>query len=304
MASLSGSRRARVRLHYGADSTLMPPDWSREEIEAVVADYFDMFEERLRGVKLNKTAHRRRLSALLNCRTDSSIEFKHQNISAVLVDLGAFPLDGYRPLFNYQHSLAECVADRLGRSQGLESLIRQQASAPAAVPEVADILAAWVEPPSPDPGRSRFREASAQEPTILRRVDYAAIEARNRSLGSAGEEFVRRFEIARLMLAGKGHLARNVERVSESRGDGLGFDVRSFEVSGEDRLIEVKTTQHGAFTPFFVTINEVRVSQREGSRYHLYRAFDFGRKPRLFSRQGPLEQGFRLDPSEYIATVV
>ena len=77
-------------------------------------------------------------------------------------------------------------------------------------------------------------------------VDYLAIEAANRSLGPAGEEFVLRFEVARLVRAGQERLAVMVELVSETRGDGLGYDVLSFEISGRERLIEVKTTSYGA----------------------------------------------------------
>jgi hypothetical protein len=129
------------------------------------------------------------------------------------------------------------------------------------------------------------------------------VEAANGSLGLAGEVFALRFEVARLIHAGKDGLAERVEHVSLSQGDGLGYDIRSFETSGDDRLIEVKTTKYGASTPFFVTQNEVTVSQRERERFHLYRAFDFRKSPRLFSKQGPLEQSFRLDPTEYVARI-
>jgi hypothetical protein len=126
------------------------------------------------------------------------------------------------------------------------------------------------------------------------------LEARNRSLGEAGEEFVVRFEVARL-LKEKSRLASKVERVSETHGDGLGFDVLSFEVTGEERLIEVKTTAFGAMTPFYVTRNEVEVSCSKPERYHLYRAFDFRRRPRLFSVKGSLDGNFNLDPTVYRA---
>ena len=79
--------------------------------------------------------------------------------------------------------------------------------------------------------------------------------------------------------------------------------MRSFEKSGEDRLIAVKTTAYGPSTPFFVTRKEVEVSRAEGERFHLYRAYSFRKAPRLFGKAGPLEEGFRLDPSVYAASV-
>ena len=52
---------------------------------------------------------------------------------------------------------------------------------------------------------------------------------------------------AAVRLAHVYRLAARVDRVSETRGDGLGYDVLSFETSGRERLIEVKTTNYGAF---------------------------------------------------------
>jgi hypothetical protein len=37
-------------------------DWTREEVEATVADYFDMLDHEVRGHAYNKTTHRRRLA--------------------------------------------------------------------------------------------------------------------------------------------------------------------------------------------------------------------------------------------------
>lgn len=282
----------------------MADDWSREEVEATVADYFDMLEQELRGRDYNKSEHRRRLARILAGRSDGAIERKHQNISAVLIRLGFVYISGYKPLRNFQQLLLEAVSARLERSRSLGDLVRVQVSEPAPVPSVEDILAALVEAPVPD--RDRYRDVrmlDQERPTPRVGIDYLAIEAGNRSLGAAGEAFVCRFEIARLTQAGKDRLADRVEQVSESRGEGLGFDVLSFETSGRERWIEVKTTAYGASTPFFVSRNEVRVSRDASDHYHLYRAFNFRKKPRLFTKQGPLDRSFNLEPSEFVATV-
>jgi hypothetical protein len=79
----------------------MSIDWSREEVEATVADYFAMLVAELAGVPYNKAAHRRSLLKVLMHRTEQSVEFKHANISAVLIELGFPYISGYKPRSNY-----------------------------------------------------------------------------------------------------------------------------------------------------------------------------------------------------------
>jgi len=283
----------------------MGEDWSREEVEATVASYFDMLDSQLRGLAYSKTAHRRQLAALLQMRSDGAIERKHQNISAVLMDLGFPCIAGYKPLRNYQRLLHDTVAGHFENHQSLVELVRVQVDQPAVVPVVDDILGALVDAPKPDPlDRRQAGLRIREQPSTRSGVDYLAREAHNRSLGAAGEEFVVRFEIARLLAARRETLASRVERVSVTRGDSIGFDVLSFDTSGRERFIEVKTTAYGRLTPFFVTKNEVSVSDEADDGYFLYRAFEFRHRPRLFTKQGPLQHSFDLNPSQYLARVV
>jgi hypothetical protein len=91
--------------------------------------------------------------------------------------------------------------------------------------------------------------------------------------------------------------------LATTRGDGTGFDILSFEGTGQERLIEVKTTSYGCRAPFFVTRNELEVSKRKAQEYYLYRIFNFRRLPKLFYKQGSLEESFKLDPTEYMAKI-
>ena len=90
-------------------------------------------------------------------------------------------------------------------------------------------------------------------------------------------------------------------RLADTRGDGLGYDIQSFNADGSPRLIEVKTTGLGKDFPFIVTANEVRVSGRDADRYQLYRLFNFGRAPHVYMLRGDLTQVCRLDPRQYWA---
>ena len=89
---------------------------------------------------------------------------------------------------------------------------------------------------------------------------------------------------------------------SVDEGDGLGYDIRSFEHDGRPRFIEVKTTSFGERTPFFVTANEVRFAREQASQFQLYRLFDFRVAPRMFQLDGPIEQHCMLDAANYRAS--
>ena len=114
----------------------MREDWTREEVEAAVADYFNMLNKELQGQPYSKAEHRRNLAAMLNNRSPGSIERKHQNISAVLLKLGFPYITGYKPLRNYQQLLFDVVSDRLSSSRSLLELVRKQVESPANVPVV------------------------------------------------------------------------------------------------------------------------------------------------------------------------
>ena len=69
----------------------------------------------LAGTPYSKTAHRRSLATLLDDRSEPSIEFKHANISAALLDLGYPYISGYKPRKNYQTMLIRAKAPRVKR---------------------------------------------------------------------------------------------------------------------------------------------------------------------------------------------
>ena len=62
-------------------------DWTNQQNDAIVADYFEMLQSELSKTKYNKAAHNRILQQKIGS-SKFSIEFKHQNVSAVLKGLG------------------------------------------------------------------------------------------------------------------------------------------------------------------------------------------------------------------------
>jgi len=275
--------------------------WSREEVELTVKEYLEMLMAELSGAPFNKAEHRRRLLPLLNNRSESSVEKKHQNISAILIELGFQYISGYKPLSNYQKLLYEVVSDRVLENRQLISLAAKDAERLITVPTVEGILEVLMQPP-----RSKLHHHHIKQyrpPYLPHPINYLEREARFRVLGLAGEEFAINYERARLIKNNCGQLASKIEHVAKSRGDTEGFDILSYETTGKERLIEVKTTKYGNYTPFFISRNELQVSCEKPDRYHLYRVYEFREQPRLFTLKGALSETCRLDPTSYIAEV-
>jgi hypothetical protein len=83
-------------------------DWTDDEIDLIVADYFDMLQLERSSLPYVKADRNRALQELVH-RSRGSIEFKHQNISAVLYKLGMDWISGYKPMRNYQGALLKGV---------------------------------------------------------------------------------------------------------------------------------------------------------------------------------------------------
>lgn len=275
-------------------------DWTREEVSLIVADYLAMLTCELVGQTYNKTAHRRQLISLLSGRSEGSIEFKHANISAVMLELGFPYLRGYKPRSNFQRSLlVNEVCEQVSRLSVLDEAAMSAAQRPAVGLEVTDLSRVSAVAPRV------VTHASEPSPAYLRppiKRDYLERESQNRSLGLAGEEFALRFEQWRLSQLGSGQFAEQVVHVSKREGDGLGYDIRSFEPDGRERFIEVKTTGFGERTPFFVSSNELAFSKSNAERFHVYRVFDFRMTPRLFQLHGAIDRHCQLDPTTFRAS--
>ncbi len=279
----------------------MSQHWSAEEVEAIVADHLQMLTLELAGQSYSKADHRRHLQTKLNNRSDGSIEFKHCNISAVLIQLGFPYIRGYQPRSNFQAILADVVTDQLKHRSLLDQVALAAVQQPAITPFGSDFTHTFTQAPT-----KQLKVAEAQpewqwnRPAIKR--DYLEREAQNQSLGLAGEEFVVQFEHWRLNALGQSTLADRVEHVAQSKGDGLGFDVLSFEPDGRERFIEVKTTAFGKDTPFFVSKNELTFSRVATQQFHLYRLFEFRKQPRLFDLVGEISDHCLLDPVSFRAS--
>jgi hypothetical protein len=268
--------------------------WADWEVDLIVADYFQMLKRHLSGAPYVKADHNEALQQIIP-RSRKSIEFKHCNISAVLIRLGIKPIPGYAPLANFQNALIDGV-ERYLAQQG-EPIFSAASEVSSKVTEVGSL---WIgPPPSAAPGEEKETEALRR---LVRKFDPAERDARNRTLGKQGEELVLEHERARLLANGRKDLERKLEWTSEVRGDGAGYDIRSFELDGKERLIEVKTTNGSALTPFFLSENERAFSEERPDAFRLLRLHDFREKPTAFELMPPLDQWVKLMPANYRAS--
>ena len=284
---------------------MLPEDWSPKEVAATVADYLVMLDHELRHEPYNKKDHNRRLQALLHDRSAGAIEFKHANISAVLIELGFPYINGYKPRGNYQQLLKDDVATQLAHDVPLALAAETIVESPAPVIlRIDDLLNIVV--PAPVRERDRSRGYERRMPAFAQRapINYLERESRNASLGAAGEALALKVEHRRLWDAGHKQLAEKIEHVSRSQGDGLGYDILSFETDGRERLIEVKTTSFGAMTPFFASKREVVVSEERAQNFSLYRVFEFREAPKIFILPGSLRDSCDLDPVQFRASLL
>jgi hypothetical protein len=269
--------------------------WSDDEIDLVVTAYFELLRAELSGERPVKAAVIRELQRVVR-RSHGSIEFKMGNVSAILEEQHEPWVDGYKPYHNYQRRLRDAVLERIGRDNRLsETLAEYQSNAL----------------PAPATSRRPTDEILVPPPSVERRTGHRAIgvtagpvgairDLQNRRLGRAGEAFVLEAERLSLTRRGRSDLAERVRWVSDEDGDGAGYDIASFRPDGSDLHIEVKTTNLGIRTPFYITRWEVETSTREPELWSLYRVFDFRSDPRLFRLDGPVEKSARLEPSVFV----
>jgi len=301
------------------DQSKVGTDWQADELDAIVATYFTMLAAELAGRPYVKAHHARDLMARTG-RSHRSVEFKHMNLSSVLADLGLPTIRGYRRMDNIQNALFPAVeryldahpdAWSLGLSssspwQGQGDREAAQGSAPRqpsvhepdqpfaspwSQPDAPPVILPITAPPPLGPARKPRPEGLAR---IVRKYDPAARDHRNRVLGQWGEHHVFHHERAFLIAHDRPDLARKIEWTSQERGDGAGYDIKSFDPAGRERLIEVKATRGGPATDFFLTRTEREVSAERHDAWRLYRLHDLAAAPGLFQLKPPLEAAVTL----------
>ena len=263
--------------------------WSDLENDVCVAAYLALLEAELRHSPLVKVVVNQQVQETIG-RSKGSIEYKFQNVSAVLRDLSHPFVRGYKPAVNYQDSLTQAVLRGLNRTPSVAEAAMASILS-ATPPACAEFHWSLEAPPVIEFGDAATRRRRAIK------TDFVRLDAANRQLGREGELAVLHRERALLVARGRKDLSLRVEHVSEEQGDGLGFDVLSFEPDGTEKFIEVKTTRQNKHWPMLLSRNERDFSRDESDRFHLYRLFDFGAsRTGLYTLRGDVTMTCDLDP--------
>lgn len=274
-------------------------DWSVDEVSATVAAYFEMLLMEAYQQPYNKSARNALLRQKLKGRSKGSVEMKHQNVSAVLAALGLPFIHGYKPRGNTQLLLRQEVQKFVLTHSDLVHRIvdaMEDVKSPAEKSFEAVLVAA------PAVELAIKSEATAPRIRLPRKFDYGARDENNRRLGRAGEQWVLGYEQQRLHHEGLAELFARVDWVADRVGDGMGYDILSFDAAEKQRFIEVKTTNGSHASPFVISRNELEFAGEVGPAFHLYRVFQFRESPRLYMLRGDLSKQLHLEPMDYRAS--
>ena len=105
-----------------------------------------------------------------------------------------------------------------------------------------------------------------------------------------------------LTVAGRNDLAAKIRWIAAEDGDGVGYDILSFDPHGRERLLEVKTTNGSARTPFFLTRNECSLATERPADWCIYRVHLFATERLIFTIRPPLEKAVNLRPDTWRAS--
>jgi hypothetical protein len=265
-------------------------DWTADEVNACVDAYFFLFTAQLDGKTVIKAQIYRDLMENVN-RSVKSIEWKFQNISAVLDEMGLDWVSGLRPARNFQKLLADSISLRLPTFLAKAS--------PISVHSFEEAQSLYVGA-APERG-SVTHSVPEYVRNLVRKFDPVERDRNNRKLGKAGEKLAFEYEVNSLNAADRRDLARKVKWVSEEDGDGAGYDILSFNPNGSPRYVEVKTTVGNERTPFFISRNELEFAKAEKEHFRLFRIYDFRKQPRAFELPGELDRFARITPQDFRA---
>ncbi|MBQ9658303.1 MAG: DUF3883 domain-containing protein [Clostridia bacterium] len=105
------------------------------------------------------------------------------------------------------------------------------------------------------------------------KIDWLELNKSNAKLGEYGESIIIDLEKEYLIENGLKDLSEKIEWVSQTKGDGAGYDILSYDTGGNCKYIEVKTTCVSENEPFYVSDNELNFIKTHLDNYFIYRLY-------------------------------
>lgn len=138
--------------------------------------------------------------------------------------------------------------------------------------------------------------------TGARKTDFDALNKKKKTVGTLGEILVYNDEVDRVADLG---VAKEVDHKAVTEGDGLGYDILSYDDQGNKIYIEVKTTESNKPEGFYLTPKEKTVCESNPAAYKLYRVYNLNKSAGTYNVEvytgTELLTMFDLIPVSYIA---
>ena len=141
-----------------------------------------------------------------------------------------------------------------------------------------------------------------------RLIDFEKENRRNKKVGDRGELIVLKKEKEYLKENGRNDLAKKIEHISKKNVN-AGYDILSFELNGEEKFIEVKSTTSAPsnnIANFILTSNEYEKAQKL-KNYYIYLVFDAkSENPKIWRIEDPIAlkgKGLKMNPLSFRVTI-
>lgn len=126
------------------------------------------------------------------------------------------------------------------------------------------------------------KESKESKVSKVTKVDYSNRSRKFKRIGDRGEQIALRAEKQFLGKNGRKDLAELVDQISE-RDDSVGYDIKSYELDGTEKLIEVKSTLRKiGNSNIFLSVNELEVAEKK-ENYYFYIIYEVGsERPKIW----------------------
>jgi hypothetical protein len=283
--------------------------WTDEQSEFVCKYYIAQLKKHLLSKEPQKQQVAKNYLMSELGKSSKAVRLKLHHISSILVNSDLPYLESFKPIpraeidlidWNETNVLKKILLEEFNEPDFLDFLSSLSAKTEYSTEVTKEIQ---VEQPPDEDVFEHLENADQPSLRIRPKINYVEREIRNTKLGEAGETWVINFERQRLLAEGREDLANKIVWASKDVGDGLGFDIISYNSSGDKVYIEVKTTCLGKFSAFYLTQKEIQTSLKLGVSYYIYRVFDFNKETKLFTIENSLADSLDLVPTTFRATV-